>query len=65
MDKAKAALRFSIPKHIAQGLENVARVVAEEGVRGYHGPVYDLLTLKDSKFTQAVEVRTFFFLNIR
>ena len=34
MDKAKAALRFSIPKHIAQGLENVARVVEEEGVRG-------------------------------
>ena len=34
VDKAKAALRFSIPKHIAQGLENVARVVEEEGVRG-------------------------------
>lgn len=34
MEKAKAALRFSIPKHIATGLENVARVVEEEGVRG-------------------------------
>lgn len=23
----------------------------------YYGPVYDLITLKDPKFTQAVEVR--------
>lgn len=23
----------------------------------YHGPVYNLITLKDPKFTQAVEVR--------
>lgn len=114
MEKAKAALRFSIPKHIATGLENVARVVEEEGVRGcvflfvclfvvwvvvmvlvcgfvcvwgpggdpknptppttnqpikptiikirYYGPVYDLITLKDPKFTQAVEVRLCLFL---
>jgi hypothetical protein len=37
VDKAKNQLKFSIPKHIAQGLENVARVVEEEGVRGCGG----------------------------
>lgn len=35
VEKAKNALRFSIPKHIGQGLESVARVVEEEGIRGW------------------------------
>jgi len=54
--KAEQTLRFALPKHIAVGLETVARVVEEEGIRGYLGPVYSLLTLKDPKFRQAVEV---------
>ncbi len=54
--KAEQTLRFSLPKHIAIGLETVARIVEEENVRGYYGPVFDLLTLKEPKFRQAVEV---------
>jgi len=54
--KAEQTLRYALPKHIARGLETVARVVEEEGIRGCYGPVYSLLTLKDPKFRQAVEV---------
>ena len=54
--KAEQTLRFALPKHIAVGLETVARVVEEEGIRGCFGPVYSLITLKDPKFRQAVEV---------
>jgi chromosome segregation ATPase len=55
--KAEQGLKFSIPRHIAHGLENVARIAQEGNVRGYFGPVYELIRLKDPKFTQAVEVR--------
>ena len=57
LSKAEQGLRFSIPKHIGIGLQNVQRIVAEERIRGFHGAIYDLITLNDPKFTQAVEVR--------
>jgi structural maintenance of chromosome 3 (chondroitin sulfate proteoglycan 6) len=54
--KAEQTLRFAMPKHIALGLETVARLAEEERISGYYGPVYSLLELKDPKFRQAVEV---------
>lgn len=55
--KAEKDLRYSMPRHIAHGLESVQRLVEEGNVRGYYGPVYQLITLKDPKFATAVEVR--------
>lgn len=54
--KAETSLRYSIPKHIAHGLEGVDKLVKEGNVRGYYGPIFELITLKDPKFTTAVEV---------
>jgi chromosome segregation ATPase len=57
LQRAEHGLRSCIPRHIYQGIQSVERLVQEHRVRGYHGPVYELITLKDPKFAQAVEVR--------
>ncbi|CAN0362690.1 unnamed protein product, partial [Phaeothamnion confervicola] len=56
LHKAERDLRSSMPRHIAQGLEAVERLVRQENIAGYRGPVIDNFTLADRKFAMAVEV---------
>ena len=48
--------RASMPKHIAMGLEAVKKIVAEESIAGYYGPVVDNFTLRNAKYRTPVEV---------
>ena len=48
--------RASMPRHIAQGLEAVERIVAEEKVKGYYGPLVENFELTNPKYRVPVEV---------
>jgi len=48
--------RSSMPRHIAQGLEAVRRIVHEEGIRGFHGALYENFQLRNNKYRTPVEV---------
>ena len=48
--------RASMPKHIAMGLEAVKKIVKDENINGYYGPVVDNFTLKNAKYRTPVEV---------
>jgi len=54
--RATQDLRKSMSRATGVGLENLARIVAEENVRGYYGPVVENLELIDDKYRTAVEV---------
>jgi len=56
LSRAENSLRYSIPRHIYRGINAVEEIVRRERVQGYYGPIYELITLKDAKFTTAVEV---------
>ena len=55
-EKARKSLNASLPKHIAQGLAAVSRIVEEKGIRGYYGPLVDNFSLKNEAFRTCVEV---------
>ena len=56
LEKGKQQLNRSIPQHISKGLEMVEKIVQEKGLRGYHGPVIDNISLRSEGFKEAVEV---------
>ena len=48
--------RACMPKHIAQGLEAVERIVEEGQIKGYYGPLVENFTLTNPKYRVPVEV---------
>lgn len=56
LNEAERDLGKSMPRNIQKGLDSLAKLVKNENTRGYHGPVYSLIKLKDPKFRTAVEV---------
>ena len=55
-EKARKSLNASLPKHTAQGLAAVSRIVEERAIRGYYGPLVDNFSLKNEAFRTCVEV---------
>lgn len=56
LNEAERDLGKSMPRNIQKGLDSLTKLVKSENTRGYHGPVYSLIKLKDPKFRTAVEV---------
>jgi len=56
LQKHERDYRSSMPKHIAMGLEAVAKIVKDEKIQGYYGPLIDNFTLTSTKYRVPVEV---------
>lgn len=56
LEKAKQQLNRSLPRQIAQGLAAVKEIVERLQLRGYHGPLIDLIELTHDNFRVPVEV---------
>mmetsp|Transcript_57614 Transcript_57614/g.115710 ORF Transcript_57614/g.115710 Transcript_57614/m.115710 type:complete len:1308 (-) Transcript_57614:266-4189(-) len=48
--------RSAMPRHIAQGLEALERIVAKDNIKGYYGPLIDNFELAHPKYRVPVEV---------
>lgn len=57
VDTIKNAERniFRCPRDIANGLKFVQKIVESKKIKGAHGPLFDLFTLKNPKYRTAVE----------
>lgn len=56
LEKSERDLRFSMPRNVATGLDALARLVKEQRIGGYYGPVFDNFELTNPTFATAVEV---------
>ena len=54
--KGRQMLSSTLPRAVTMGLAAVERIVEQEGITGYHGPLIDIFTLKDEGFKTCVEV---------
>jgi len=54
--RATADLRKSMSRAAGVGLDSLSKIVQDEGIPGYYGPVVDNLSLVDPKYRTAVEV---------